>query len=82
MDAVNLRFPPITVEEVAQTAVDSILRNEVVASVPRANWWFCAVMNMMAPSAQAVLRDHILKERETTMVRYDEKLSRDVVSRG
>ncbi len=76
MEAVNLRFPVISAEEVADVTVDSILRNEFTVSIPKFNWWISAIVNLLSLENQSLIRDHVLKEKETRKVFYKEKQKR------
>lgn len=80
MDAVNLRFPVISAEEVADVAVDSFLRNEHVVSVPKSNLWISALLSWLSLSNQSLIRDHVLKEKETRKMFYSEKKKSDLVN--
>lgn len=73
MATVNLRFPVITVEEVAEVTVDAILRNELIVSVPRCNLWISRLVSFLSLSNQNLIRDHVLKERETRQRFYVER---------
>lgn len=72
-DAVNLRFPMVSAEEVANVAVDSILRNEITISIPRSNLWVSGLANLLPLSVQSLIRDYVLKEKETRKMFYKEK---------
>lgn len=72
-EAVNLRFPVISPEEVADVTVDSILRNELTVSIPKSNFWLSTLVNLLPLSNQSLVRDYVLKERETRQVFYKEK---------
>lgn len=80
MDAVNLRFPVISAEEVADVAVDSILRNELIVSIPKSNLWISALVNFLPLSNQSLIRDHVLKEKETRKMFYTEKKKSDLIN--
>lgn len=73
MATVNLRFPVITAEEVADVTVDAMLRNELIVSVPRCNLWISSMLSFLSLSNQNLIRDHVLKERETRQMFYVEK---------
>lgn len=80
MQAVNLRFPVLSAEEVAAVAVDSILRNEIVVSVPKFNWWLSVLVNLLSMSNQGLIRDHVLRERESRRMFYKEKPRNNLVN--
>lgn len=79
MEAVNLRFPVVSPEEVADTTVDAMLRNELIVSIPKYNVWISSILNVLPLSNQNLIRDYILKERETRKMFYIEKRKNDVV---
>lgn len=79
MEAVNLRFPMISAEEVADVAVDSILRNEVIVLIPKYNLWISALMGFLSLSNQSLIRDHVFKEKETRKMFYNEKKQDELV---
>lgn len=80
MEAVNLRFPMISAEEVADVTVDSILRNELIVSIPRKNLWISALVSFLSSSNQSLIRDYILKEKETRKMFYIEKNNDTLIS--
>lgn len=80
MEAVRLRFPVLSAEEVAEVAVDSILRNEIVVSVPKFNWWLSVLVNLLSLANQGLIRDHILRERESRRMFYKEKKRNNLVN--
>ncbi|KAG4071374.1 hypothetical protein HA402_004078 [Bradysia odoriphaga] len=80
MEAVRLRFPVLSAEEVAAVAVDSVLRNELVVSVPKFNWWLSAIVNLLSLSNQGLIRDHLLREGEGRKIFYKEKKSSTLVN--
>lgn len=73
MEAVNLRFPVLSAEEVAEVAVDSILRNELTVTIPKRNLWLSGIVNLLPLANQCLIRDRIFKEKETRKIVYAEK---------
>ncbi|KAJ6635272.1 17-beta-hydroxysteroid dehydrogenase 13 [Pseudolycoriella hygida] len=74
-EAVNLRFPMMSAEEVAEVTVDAMLRNEQIVSVPRYNLLLSAFLNTLSLPNQCLIRDYVFKEREARQVFYKEKES-------
>lgn len=65
MDLLDLRFPAMTVEMVANEAIDSMLRNERNVTIPRTFKFLIPFMKSLPGKTQMQIRDKVLREGET-----------------
>lgn len=72
MDAVELRYPPVTPERTANESVDAMLRNELIATVPGYLIYLVKAMQLLPVKCQQLVRDHILHEKQSRTVWYKE----------
>lgn len=72
MDAVNLRYPPITPERTADETVNAMLRNESVSSVPGYLIYLVKLMQLLPVRSQQLCRDYVLQENATKAKWYKE----------
>lgn len=63
MAALNLRFPPITVEETANETVKGMLRNEQQVFIPTSALFLATIIRSVSFKNQQLFRDYILKEK-------------------
>lgn len=73
VDAANFRFPIVSVEDAANIAVDGILRNELVLTIPKFTMYFKRLLSIWPISIQMLARDYVLKERGARMFSRDNK---------
>lgn len=65
MDAVRLRFPPVTAERVADATVLAMLSNRRSVSVPGYLYLLCLAQRMLPDRVQGMIRDWVLCESGT-----------------
>lgn len=70
MDAVNLVYPPVTTERVANETVDAMLRNESAISVPQFLYYSASLFRIMPDRVQGYIRDYLLCEKGVKQVHY------------
>lgn len=63
MAAVKLRYPPLTPKRTADETINSMLRNETVASVPGYLIYLVKCMQLLPVKSQQLCRDYILKDQ-------------------
>lgn len=72
MDAVNLRYPPLTPERTADETINSMLRNESVSTVPGYLIYLVKLMQLLPVKSQQIIRDYILQEQDVRAMWYKE----------
>lgn len=72
MDAVRLRYPPVTPERVANETVDAMLRNETGIAVPRYLFFLSTIFRLLPVRAQGYVRDNLLFESEVKQMHNPE----------
>lgn len=71
VESVNFRFPLLSPKYTAKIAVDAILRNELMVTVPRSYVWLTFLRCILPFSVQMLIRDLILKEKGMRMFSED-----------
>lgn len=61
------RFPAITADETAEATVNGILTNQRVVSIPQMNRYLAAFCRILPLTNQHLVRDYILREKESKM---------------
>lgn len=64
MSSLNLRFPPITVEETANETVNGMLRNERQVAIPKSAFFLASIIQLFSFKNQQLFRDYLLKEKD------------------
>lgn len=72
MDAVTLRFPPVTPERTADETINAMLRNESIATVPGYLIYLVKMMQLLPVRCQQLCRDYILQEQTSRAIWYNE----------
>lgn len=72
MDSVNLRFPPLTPKRTANEAINAMLRNETICSVPGYLIYLVKFMQLLPMQCQTYCRDYILQEKGVRVMWYKE----------
>lgn len=75
MDAVKLRYPPVTAERVAEETVNAMLRNQRAISVPKYLYFTSSLFRVMPDLVQGLVRDYILCESGTKQMNYGREVA-------
>lgn len=73
MDSSKYRFPFITPQYTAKVAVDAILRDELMLTIPRYHLFANYSMKLLPFSIQRLLRDVLLKEKGNKLFSEENK---------
>lgn len=60
----SIRFPPLEVEDTANEAIEGILREDCVVTIPGSQKALMKFINIFPLSVQEYVRDHVLREFE------------------
>lgn len=73
IDAAHFRFPVLSPKATANIAVDGILRNELMVTIPRCNLWSSVVLMLFPFSIQMLVRDYVMKEKGVKLFSNENK---------
>jgi len=73
IEAAHFRFPVLSPKDTADIAVDGILRNEVMLSIPRFNLWLTRFFSLFPYSIEKLNRDIVLREKGKRLFSQDNK---------
>lgn len=62
--SLSIRYPPLEVEDTANEAIEAILREDRVITIPNSQKPLSKFLNIFPISAQEMVRDRVLREHE------------------